>query len=166
MINICAFYRLSKGKKGKKRQCMNDNVEKYNDIINLPHHISKKHPQMSIDARSAQFASFAALKGYDDEVEETSRLTSEKIEITEGLKMLLDEKINLIKHKISLKPKISVTYFIKDEKKSGGKYITVVGKARKLDEYKDLIILENGEEIPIIDISDIRGDIFKINDLE
>ena len=93
MINICAVYRLSKGKKGKKRQYMNDNVEKYNDIINLPHHISKKHPQMSIDARSAQFASFAALKGYDDEVEETSRLTSEKIEITEGLKMLLDEKM-------------------------------------------------------------------------
>ena len=161
MINICAFYRLSKGKKGKKRQYMNDNVEEYNDIINLPHHISKKHPQMSIDARSAQFASFAALKGYDDEVEETSRLTSEKIEITEGLKMLLDEKINLIKHKISLRPKISVTYFIKDEKKSGGKYITDV-----LTNCNRAIILENGEEIPIIDISDIRGDIFKINDLE
>ena len=37
----------------------------YDDIINLPHYISKKHPQMSIEARSAQFAHFQALKGYD-----------------------------------------------------------------------------------------------------
>ena len=142
---------------------MNEDTEKYNDIINLPHHISKKHPQMSIDARSAQFAAFAALTGYDDEIKETSRITTEKIEIAEGLKMLLDEKINIIKYKISLKPEIIVTYFIKDDKKNGGRYTTIVGKVRKIDEYRNLLLLENEEEIPISDISDINGDIFRID---
>ena len=68
----------------------------YDDIINLPHHVSKKHPQMSIDARSAQFAPFAALVGYDDQVRETARLTNKRIEINEEMKAILDEKLLLL----------------------------------------------------------------------
>jgi len=50
-----------------------DDIEKYKDIINLPHHISKKHPQMPMEARAAQFAPFAALTGYGDAVDEVTR---------------------------------------------------------------------------------------------
>lgn len=93
----------------------------YDDIINLPHHVSKKHPQMSLEARSAQFAPFAALVGYDDEVKETARLTNERKEIAEGLRDFLDERIQEIRCNLSNNPKISITYFIPDSRKDGRK---------------------------------------------
>ena len=68
-------------------------MNNYEDIINLPHHISKKHPQMSIWSRSAQFAPFAALTGYDDAVKETARLTDKRLEIDEGLKNILNNTL-------------------------------------------------------------------------
>ncbi len=89
----------------------------YDDIINMPHHVSKKHPQMSLEMRSAQFAPFAALTGYDDQVRETARLTNERKDIAEGLKMILDEKLRDIQAKLYLKPKAAITYFIPDRKK-------------------------------------------------
>lgn len=145
---------------------MNNNTEKYDDIINLPHHVSKKHPQMSIEARAAQFASFAALTGYDDEVKETARLTNERKDIAEGLKMLLDEKIRLIQKEVSTKPKITITYFVPDLKKNGGSYVTISGNVKKIDEYENLLVLENNKEIPISDIIDIKGELFKSSDVE
>ena len=69
---------------------------KYEDIINLPHHISNKHPQMTLEARAAQFAPFAALTGYDDEVKETTRLTNRRIELDEEAKSILDKKLQII----------------------------------------------------------------------
>ena len=128
---------------------------KYDDIINLPHYVSKKHPRMSLEARSAQFAPFAALTGYDEAIRETSRLTNKKIEITEELKAILDEKLLFIKLQIHSKPIVTVTYFIPDSKKDGGKYLTVTGKVLKIDEYKQKIVLENKIEIPISEIIEI-----------
>ena len=90
---------------------------KYNDIINLPHHISKTHPSMTVYARSAQFAPFAALKGYDNEIKETGRFTNKKIIIDEEQKINLNIKLNIIKKNILNKPKIIFTYFIPDERK-------------------------------------------------
>jgi len=136
------------------------NNQNYEDIINMQRHISKKYPPMSLEARSAQFAPFAALTGYDDMVEETGRLTDERIEIDEEIKMILDKKIQIIKDKLSLKPTISFTYFIKDLKKEGGEYKTISGNVRKIDEYRQLIILEDKTEIPIEEIIDISGDLF------
>ena len=72
----------------------------YDDIINLPRHISKKHPQMSLEARSAQFAPFAALTGYDEAIRETARQTEKRIEINEEVKRILNEKLQLIKKEI------------------------------------------------------------------
>lgn len=132
------------------------NTHQYDDIINLPHHISKKHPQMSIEARSAQFAPFAALTGYDDEVKETARLTTEKIELTEEEKQILNRKLQEIKQKIKLNPKITITYFVADLKKDGGKYVTIEGIVKKIDEYNNKIIMKNGTEIYIADIVDIN----------
>lgn len=129
--------------------------DKYDDIINLPHHESKKHPRMSLEARSAQFAPFAALTGYDEAIKETARRTDKRIEINEELKRILNEKLQLIKKEIYRKPKIIVTYFVPDLKKEGGKYVTVTGNVIKIDEYKKKMILENNIEIPISEIIDI-----------
>jgi len=129
--------------------------DKYDDIINLPHHESKKHSRMSLEARSAQFAPFAALTGYDEAIKETARQTDKRIEINEELKKFLNEKLKLIKKEIHKKPKIIVTYFVPDSKKEGGKYITVKGNVIKIDEYKKKMILENNTEISISEIIDI-----------
>ena len=133
---------------------------KYDNIINMPHHVSKKHPQMSIEARAAQFAPFAALTGYDDEVKETARLTDKRIEKGEELKQILDNKLQILKENIKEKPKITVTYFIPDLKKNGGKYVTVTNNLIKVDEYLGQFILENGLAIIIKEIIDIEGEIF------
>ena len=128
---------------------------KYDDIIDLPHHISKKHPQMSLEARAAQFAPFAALTGYDDAVKETARLTNERIDLDEEAKMMLDAKLQVIREQLSEKPLVTITYFVPDAKKYGGKYVTTNGNVKKIDDYKHLIILDNSLEIPIDEIIDI-----------
>ena len=128
---------------------------KYDDIINLPHHISNKHPQMTLEARAAQFAPFAALTGYDDAVKETARLTNERIDLDEEAKMMLDAKLQVIREQLSEKPLVTITYFVPDARKDGGKYITTAGNVKKIDDYKHLIILDNGVEIPIDEIIDI-----------
>lgn len=131
-------------------------THKYDDIINLPHHVSKKHPQMSLYQRAAQFAPFAALTGYEDAIYETSRITEEKIELDEEVKMIINEKLNKIKTNIQNTPKVSFTYFIPDLTKEGGKYVTVTDNVIKIDEYKKIILLENRIEIPISEIIDVE----------
>ena len=128
---------------------------KYDDIINLPHHVSKKHPQMSLYARSAQFAPFAALTGYEDAVKETAREVYQKIELDEDLKLILDSKLHILMELADKNPELTVTYFVKDLKKEGGKYVTVTGVLKKLDSIKKLIYLKNGNEISIDEIIDI-----------
>ena len=134
----------------------------YDDIINLPHHVSTKHPQMSLEARSAQFAPFAALTGYDDAIEETGRLTTDKIDLDEEIKNKINEKIKIIKNNLSSYPKVSIKYFIPDIKKEGGCYRQVLGLVKKIDEYKQIIVLDDNTAIPITEIIDISGDMFSI----
>lgn len=129
-----------------------NNWEIYKDIINLPHHVSKKHPQMSLEARSAQFAPFAALVGYDALVHETARLTDDKIEINEEEKEIIDSQLQLIKQHISDRPKVTITYFVEDKRKAGGEYVTAEANVKKIDDYKNSIVMENGLEIPIENI--------------
>ena len=111
---------------------------------------------MTIQERSAQFAPFSALTGYDDVIKETARETNSRIEINEEQKTILNKKLLLIKEKIHNKPKIAVTYFIPDVKKDGGKYIEVTENVVKIDEYDRKIILENGEEVQIEEIIEIK----------
>lgn len=136
------------------------NNHKYDDIINLPHHVSKKHPQMSLEARSAQFAPFAALTGYGDALEETQRETEDRIELDEEQKKILDRKIQILREKINQRPSVVVTYFIPDLRKEGGTYITVSGNVLRIDGYKQSIILEDKTDIPINEIIEILGNIF------
>ena len=133
----------------------------YEDILNLPHHVSKTRPQMSMLDRAAQFSPFAALTGYDDAIKETGRLTDEKIEMDEDRKAALDMKQAYLIEMIDEQPEISITYFLPDTKKSGGAYVTVTGNLKRFDEYERLLILTDGKKIPMDDIADIESDLFK-----
>lgn len=136
-------------------------MEVYEDIINLPHHVSKTRPQMSMLDRAAQFSPFADLAGYDAAIKETGRLTDEKIEMDEDRKAALDMKQAYLIEMIDEQPEISITYFLPDTRKSGGAYVTVTGKLKRLDEYERLLILTDGKKIPMEDIADIESDLFK-----
>lgn len=135
-------------------------MNNYEDIIDLPRHVSKTRKPMSLYERSAQFALFAALTGYDDEIKETARLTDKKIEIDDGLRDILNNKLNIILKHISEKPEVSITYFVPDNKKKGGKYITITGVVRKIDISNNLVIMLNKEKIEMNDILNITSDIF------
>lgn len=136
---------------------MND---RYDDIIHLPHHVSKTRPQMSMMDRAAQFSPFAALTGYDAAIKETGRLTDEKIEVGEETKAVLDRKQRYLSDMISVQPEIAVTYFLPDERKSGGTYLSVTGKLKRIDEYERMMILTDGKKIPLDDIMDIESNLF------
>lgn len=139
-------------------------MKDYCDIINLPHHVSKNRPQMSMHDRAAQFAPFAALTGYDDAVKETARQTKQKIELLDEQVAILNEKILLLNEKIKDNPEITITYFIPDKKKEGGAYITIKGIVKKIDEYNKLITMQDDRKIKMDDIFDIQGDIFSVFD--
>ena len=139
-----------------------DSEHKYDDIINLEHHISKTHKQMSMQNRAAQFAPFAALTGYEEAVKETARFTEKKIELDEELNNILDEKLRLIQSQIKNTPEITVTYFVPDDKKRGGKYQKITGKIKKIDDYNKFIIFTDGKCISIKDIIDISGETLTI----
>ena len=133
---------------------------KYDDIIKLSHHVSKKHPQMSMEERAAQFAPFAALVGYEDAVEETARITTKRIELNEEEKNILDMKLQILNEQIRIQiyPNVTIMYFVPDLKKDGGKYIKISGTVKKIEEYKQLIILDDKTEIQINEIISINGE--------
>lgn len=133
---------------------------KYDDIINLPHHQSRTRPHMSIYNRGAQFSPFAALTGYEDAVKETARLTNERQELSEERQAELSRKLTLLQNLGADQPEISITYFLPDEKKSGGVYDRVTGVVKHIDEVHHRVILRDQRVIPIPDIWEITGEIF------
>lgn len=139
---------------------MND-AHKYDDMIHLPHHVSTSHPQMSPLDRAAQFSPFAALTGYDAAIKETERLTEKWSELDESRKEMLDERLQMIRENFKGKPEIIFTYFQPDEKKSGGAYLTVTGKVKKINEYGHQIIMEDGTVLPIENLFSIEGELFR-----
>ena len=133
----------------------------YDDIINLPHHVSETRPQMPVYDRAAQFSPFAALTGYEVAVAETGRLTDRKAELEEGEKEAINERLNLILEHIDERPQISITYFVPDKKKTGGAYVDATGTVKKIDVYRRLVILWDGTSIPINEIIRIEGPLFQ-----
>ena len=138
----------------------NQNEHKYDDIIHLAHHVSKRHPQMPLLNRAAQFSAFAALTGYDDTIKETARLTEPFIELDEYQKEQLDKKLQLIQENLKQQPKIEVTYFQPDAKKNGGVYRTFWGNAEKIDKYSRRIIFTDKTALFIEHIYSINGELF------
>ena len=135
---------------------------KYDTIINLPYNGVKNHTKMTLEERSAQFAPFAALTGYDGQIKEKARITNERIEIDEDIKALLDTKIQIIKENISNDSKVEITYFVPDNKKNGGEYVSIIDIVREIDNFNRFIVMENNIKIPINEIIDINGDMFNI----
>ena len=136
---------------GKSADTRNDN-HRYDDIIGLPHHVSPAHPPMAVVDRAAQFSPFAALTGYEDAVKETGRLTEHRMELDENCKSILDEQLAGILEQIGKHPKITVTRFQADQKKTGGTYVQISGAVKKIDEYERVIVLCDGTRIPIGEI--------------
>lgn len=136
----------------------------YDDIINLPHYESTKHPRMSALNRAAQFSPFAALTGHEAAISETARLTNTRLELDEDRKEELDEQLQIIREHISLEPEVAITYFVPDTQKEGGSYLQVIGVIKKLDDINHKIRMKNGTVIPINDIFEIESSIFNAID--
>ena len=128
-------------------------TDTYDDIKHLTRpQYDDLHP-MSMHDRAAQFSPFAALVGYDDAVAETARLTDSKVELTEDEMSLLNANLNRLLDSLDERPQISVTYFIPDEKKSGGKYVEKVGVVRIIDSYSQELVFTDGVRIAVADMA-------------
>lgn len=135
-------------------------TETYDDIIHLPHHVSKRHPQMSLYNRAAQFAPFAALTGYEEAIIETARLTAPKVDMMEDNQQLLDRKLALLSRSLREQPTVSITYFQPDKKKTGGQYLTITGVIKCIRDSERVILMADGKCVSIDTIINIDGDIF------
>lgn len=136
-------------------------TNEYDDIINLPRPVSKTRPRMKMIDRAAQFSPFAALTGYDAAVKETARLTDRRIELSEDMKIALNDRLQIIADRIKEQPEVAITYFEPDKRKKGGAYITANGTVKKIDEYNRTVIMTDGTLIPIDEIISIDGQIFE-----
>ena len=133
---------------------------KYDEIMGLPHHVSKTRPQMPMSDRTAQFAPFAALTGYDAAIKETGRLTDERIELDVEALSALDMKYQLLMEALDEAPEVTITYFQPDERKAGGKYVSAVGTVKKIDDFERRITMRDGTRIPMDDVLSIDGELF------
>ena len=122
---------------------------KYDDIIDLPHPTSQNHPRMSLYDRAAQFSPFAALTGHHAAIAETGRLTDQRIELDESEIARVDAELQHLQELLPDSPTVSITYFVPDEKKSGGAYRTVTGAVRKLDSFAKTLTLVDGTVVPM-----------------
>lgn len=127
----------------------------YDDIIDRPRPVSKKHPPMPMSKRAAQFLPFAALTGFEGEIAEAARLTEAAPELGEDALAALDEQLALLRQRLPDQPEITLTRFIPDEKKAGGSYETVTGRVRRLDEAGRALILTDGVRIDLDSIVEL-----------
>ena len=134
----------------------NQDNHSYDDIINLPNPTSTKHPRMPLSDRAAQFSPFAALTGHEAAIKETARRTDEKLMLSDEVIAEINVKLNLI----ATQQRIRITYFVPDNKKAGGAYISCSGCVKKIDEYEHTVVMEDKTVIPIEQISDIEGEMF------
>lgn len=145
---------------------MNKSYGEYDDIINLPHHVSKKHPQMKAIDRAAQFAPFAALTGHGDAIRETERLTGVRIELDEYEKEIIRGRLQSVLEQtyrwnaegipVADRPKIKIKWFVPDVRKDGGQYRTETQPVKKMDEYRRLLVLGDGSEVSLDDIAGVE----------
>ena len=132
----------------------------YEDIVDLPHHVSPTRPQMSRADRAAQFSSFAALTGHDAAVRETARLTASRIDTAEDKRWELDLKQQLLTQVLPSRPEVTVTYFVPDTRKAGGAYVTANGRLKRIDSRRRILLLADGTEIPADDVLELESPIF------
>lgn len=131
-------------------------MNNYEDIINLPHPVSKTHPQMPVEDRAAQFAPFAALTGYDAAIQETGRLTEDQIVLDENERAALDRKLKEILQSGSSNPKVRIRYFQKDMRKTGGAYMTMEKEVKRLDAYGKALVFTDGTSVLLENILELE----------
>lgn len=136
-------------------------TRKYDDILHLPHPTSKKHPRMPISDRAAIFSPFAALTGHAAAIQETARLTDQKMELDEDTKAELDRRQAILLEHIAEQPEVTITWFCPDEKKSGGAYVVTVGRLKRVDETAGTLRLADGMTIALDEIVDLQSDLFQ-----
>ena len=122
-----------------------EHTHKYDDIIHLPRPVSEKRARMSMIDRGAQFSPFAALVGYDAAIAETARLTDFQLELTESAKLELNEQLRILAETAREHPEVNVLWFLPDERKSGGSYLRTRGRVKKVDAYREVLVLEKLE---------------------
>ncbi len=134
---------------------------KYDDIINLPHHVSSTRPHMPISDRAAQFSPFAALTGYGAAIKETARITQKKQCIDEQFREEIISRLQMLLETLSARHEVSITYFVPDKKKEGGEYFTITGCLEKFNEFEQVIIMTGGMKISVPDIIAVKGAVFE-----
>lgn len=130
-------------------------MDDYNDIRNMPHHISESHPQMPVAKRAAQFMPFAALSGHAEAAKERERITEPWVELDEYEKEKIDRTLRRVNLVIASEPEVEVTYFIPDERKSGGKYVTEKRRVKRIDVQKKRLVMTDGSYVDINYLHDI-----------
>ena len=136
-------------------------TDSYDDIINLPHYEPKRHPRMAVENRAGQFAPFAALTGHAGAIRETARLTDAQADIEEDRLNELDEKLMVLRARLSEKPAVTVTWFRPDERKAGGAYQVTGGFVKKIDAIGGTLVMEDGQRIPVSAILELTGEVFE-----
>ena len=125
----------------------------YEDIIHLPHHVSERHPRMSMRNRAAQFSPFAALTGYDAAIRETARQTHRRIHLSEDEQAEIGRKLRALAEGEA--PEAAFVYFVPDARKEGGEYVSCTARVKRIDMPARRVVLTDGREIPIDDILEI-----------
>ena len=138
---------------------------RYDDMIYMQNPMPTCKPRMSLHERAAQFSPFAALTGYEDAVEETARLTDARLELSEDMKTILNEKMQMTVDNVDTDPIVTITYFVPDKRKAGGAYVDVTGIVKEIDEYERCIVMTDKNKITIKQVRSIEGDLFKCLEL-
>ena len=136
----------------------------YDDMIDMPHHVSSVHPQMRMEERAAQFSPFAALTGYGAVIKETARQTVPKLELSENSQEDIKRQLDHLAEHIDDQPEVSITYFQADQKKEGGAYVTAAGTIKRLDDVEGILKLEDGTCIKIEDIIKIQSPMLEVGE--
>ena len=131
-------------------------TDDYDDIINLPHHVSAVYKPMPLLSRAAQFAPFAALTGYDAVLAETARLTQNPVFLTEESLEELNAQLRLAQARQDEQPRLQMTVYYEDDRKAGGRFESITGNLKKIDLYQGGLILTDGREIPFFRICDLE----------
>ena len=129
----------------------------YEDIVNLPHHVSHTRPQMPLRDRAAQFAPFAALTGYGEAIDETARHTEERRELDENERAVLDNRLNFLAARLEQQPQVEIEHFVPDRRKDGGEYVRTTGRLAAISVSARTLVLADGTAIAIDDITAIES---------
>lgn len=131
-------------------------MNRYDDIIHLPHPVSKKRARMSNYDRAAQFSPFAALVGYEAAIDEAGRLTEDPVNLTESAVEELNAVLCQIHTRLPEPVAVRLIYFCPDERKAGGARVCATGMAVKIDFHRQILWLDEGREVAMNAIEEIK----------